>query len=116
MLTVKQKWGLSIEKIQLFPFDRLKIDRSFVQDLPSDVDDAAIVSAVIGLAHNLKLKVIAEGVETEEQLAMLQALGCNEAQGYLFSKPMPSDSFATYLCNYRRQQCRRMPHLYKQTA
>jgi EAL domain-containing protein (putative c-di-GMP-specific phosphodiesterase class I) len=71
----------------------VKLDRSFVKGATTDPDDAALVMAIITLAHNLKLKVIAEGVETEEQVAFLRLLRCDEAQGFLYSKPMPPEAF-----------------------
>src|SRR5262249_19883868 len=81
----------SLGYLKRFPVNSVKIDRSFVSGLGSDPGDAAIVSAVIGLAHALDLKVVAEGVETEHQLAELIALGCDEAQGYYFAPPQPVD-------------------------
>jgi diguanylate cyclase (GGDEF)-like protein/PAS domain S-box-containing protein len=79
----------SLSYLRRFPFDKIKIDRSFVSDLPGADDSAAIVRAIIGLGRSLKTRVTAEGVETWEQLLMLRAEGCNEAQGYLFSRPLP---------------------------
>jgi EAL domain-containing protein (putative c-di-GMP-specific phosphodiesterase class I) len=86
----------SMSYLKRFPIDAVKIDRSFVMDLPDDPDDASIVTAIIAMAHSLRLHVTAEGVETEDQLKFLRRLGCEEAQGYLFSKPLPGDLFETW--------------------
>lgn len=80
----------SLVYLKKLPIDVLKIDKSFVQDLATNPDDAALVMTIITLAHNLRLTVVAEGVETEEQLNLLHLLRCDEWQGYLFSKPLPS--------------------------
>ncbi|MGQ0823501.1 MAG: PAS domain S-box protein [Actinomycetota bacterium] len=87
----------SLGYLKRFPVDLVKIDRSFVDGLGTDAGDAAIVSAVIGLAHALDLRVIAEGVETEPQLAELLALGCDEAQGYFFAPPQPIQDLRTLI-------------------
>ena len=84
----------SLTHLRQLPIDRLKIDRSFVSALPADADDCAIATAVIDLGRNLGLQVIAEGVETWQQVAFLRAKGCSEVQGYLFGKPQPAERFA----------------------
>jgi EAL domain-containing protein (putative c-di-GMP-specific phosphodiesterase class I) len=87
----------SLAYLKHFPLDHLKIDRSFVCDVANDRDDAAIVGAVIGMAHSLELGVVAEGVETEAQLAFLRELGCETAQGHLFAEALPPDAFEKLL-------------------
>jgi EAL domain-containing protein (putative c-di-GMP-specific phosphodiesterase class I) len=83
----------SLSYLKRFPIDMLKIDRSFVRDLHHDSEDAAICAAIIAMGHNLGLKVIAEGVELEEQLAYLRDHDCDQIQGFLFSKPLPAGEF-----------------------
>ncbi|MCL4432677.1 MAG: EAL domain-containing protein, partial [Epsilonproteobacteria bacterium] len=87
----------SLSYLKQFKVYKLKIDQSFIRDITDDPDDRAIVSAIIDMAHNLGLQTIAEGVETAEQLAFLRLHGCNEVQGYYFSKPLPSAEFEQFL-------------------
>ncbi|MFG1489932.1 GGDEF domain-containing phosphodiesterase, partial [Oceanospirillum sp. HFRX-1_2] len=93
----------SLAYLKRFPLDKLKIDKAFISDLPMDSDDAAITSAIIGLAKNLNLLTVAEGVETTEQLHYLQELGCNIAQGFLLDRPLwPDDMEARLKAEQRR--------------
>ncbi|NDQ55472.1 MAG: EAL domain-containing protein [Acidipila sp.] len=87
----------SLSYLRQFPIDTLKVDKSFVQEIDADTGDATIISAVIDMGGSLKHRVIAEGVETVEQVAFLQAHGCDEAQGYYFSRPMLAPQFAKLL-------------------
>jgi len=83
----------SLSYLRQFPISKLKIDRSFVNDITDDPDDEAIIRAIIAMGQTLKLKVIAEGVENHQQLLLLQSMGCDSYQGYYFSKPLASDEF-----------------------
>jgi diguanylate cyclase (GGDEF)-like protein len=91
----------SIGYLRRFPIDKIKIDQSFINEIATRSDDACIVRAIVALAHCLKLKVVAEGVETSEQLRILKSLGCDQYQGYHFSPPITADAFEGLL---RRQQ------------
>ncbi|HEY6926742.1 MAG TPA: EAL domain-containing protein, partial [Steroidobacteraceae bacterium] len=87
----------SMSYLRRFPIDKLKIDRSFIANVLTSTDDAAIVQAIISLAHSLRLKVVAEGVESAEQLQFLQKHGCDHYQGYYFSKPVDAGTFTEML-------------------
>ncbi|MBI3909053.1 MAG: EAL domain-containing protein, partial [Pseudomonas fluorescens] len=89
----------SLNYLKQFPIDVLKIDRTFVDGLPSGEQDAQIARAIIAMAHSLNLAVIAEGVETHEQLDFLREHGCDEVQGYLFGRPMPASRFEAQFSN-----------------
>lgn len=92
----------SLNYLKLLPIDKIKIDRSFIQDIVSDQRDAAISKAIIAMAHLLGLKVIAEGVETESQVAFLRKSLCDEYQGYYFARPMPVNELEPFLVNYQQ--------------
>jgi diguanylate cyclase (GGDEF)-like protein/PAS domain S-box-containing protein len=92
----------SLAQLKRFPFDFVKIDRSFVSGVDSNPGDKAIAAAIIAMAHSMGLKVVAEGVETEAQLTVMQTLKCDEMQGYLFSKPLPAVEFEALVRSGRR--------------
>ncbi|WP_137937868.1 EAL domain-containing protein [Chitinivorax sp. B] len=94
----------SLSYLKRFPIDKLKIDQSFVRDLPHDVDNAAITAAIISMAQSLHLQVIAEGVEDEEQRDFLLSRGCTENQGYLHSPPLPAEDFAQQFNRHSMKQ------------
>jgi EAL domain-containing protein (putative c-di-GMP-specific phosphodiesterase class I) len=87
----------SLSYLRRLPIDALKIDQSFVRQITTDPDETTIVTAVIGMGRSLKLRVVAEGVETQQQLAFLQQHECDEAQGYYFSRPVIPQQFAKLL-------------------
>lgn len=87
----------SLAQLKRFPIDVLKIDQGFIRDIPHSVDDMAISTAIIGMGHSLGMSVLAEGVETPEQMAFLRERGCNAYQGYLCSRPLPPEAFAALL-------------------
>jgi EAL domain-containing protein (putative c-di-GMP-specific phosphodiesterase class I) len=92
----------SLYYLKQFPINALKIDKFFVQHAPEDPDDAAIVQAIVSMAHSLGLKIVAEGVETAEQLAFLRGLGCEMIQGFIFSRPLPAQALGEILAQGRR--------------
>jgi diguanylate cyclase (GGDEF)-like protein/PAS domain S-box-containing protein len=93
----------SLSYLRKFPLDALKIDQSFVRQITPKPADAGIVSAIISMGQGLNLQVIAEGVETDQDLAFLKAHNCDEAQGYLFSRPLPANELMSWLDSYRSQ-------------
>jgi diguanylate cyclase (GGDEF)-like protein len=97
----------SLGYLRSFPIDMLKVDPTFVQDLPENTDNVAIMTTIIALAHSLNLTVVAKGVETEAQLASLQQLGCHLAQGFLFSRPLRADEFLSLVVEQRDLRIRR---------
>ncbi len=94
----------SLSYLRAFPFDKIKIDRSFVRDLPGNRHTLAIVRAILGLASGLDMKVVAEGIETQADLACLAAEGCKEGQGFLFSEARPQSEALKLLADAPRRQ------------
>jgi EAL domain-containing protein (putative c-di-GMP-specific phosphodiesterase class I) len=92
----------SLAYLRRFPVDKLKIDMMFVRNLTTSPPDAAIALAIIGMAHSLDLEVVAEGVETAEQLAYLRSHGCDQIQGYYFSRPLPAPDLEALLRTKKR--------------
>ena len=88
----------SLGYLQHLPIDRLKMDRLFIRDFPYQNDN--LIKSIINLGHNLKLKVLAEGAENKEQVELLRKLGCNEIQGYYYSKPIPIEDFDRLLISF----------------
>ncbi len=99
----------SLAYLKRFPFDTVKVDQSFVRGIPENSDDCAIVEAIIAMAHSLQLKVVAEGVETREQLDFLRKLDCDQIQGYYFSKPIPSNEVVMLLFKIMKGGGKDMP-------
>ena len=91
----------SLAYLQRFPIQKLKIDRSFINDIHDDDNDAAIAKSIIGLAHNMQMRVVAEGVENERQAEWLRDKGCDQAQGFLYAKPMTARQLETHFHNGR---------------
>ena len=91
----------SLSYLKRFPFDAVKVDRSFIMDIPADAGDMKIARAIIAMAHALRLKVVAEGVENAEQLSFLRVHRCDSAQGYFFFRPLPADKVADVLKSNR---------------
>ena len=91
----------SLSYLRRLPVDGLKIDRSFISDIRHDSDAATLVEAIINMGHSLKLKVIAEGIETNQNLEFIRARRCDLAQGYYFSKPLPIDKFTDLMANWQ---------------
>jgi EAL domain-containing protein (putative c-di-GMP-specific phosphodiesterase class I) len=89
----------NLSHLKRFPIDALKIDQSFVRDLAMDEDDAGIVTAVIGMGKSLHMRVVAEGIETRDQLETLQEHGCLQGQGFYFCRPVPAEEFGQLLEN-----------------
>jgi EAL domain-containing protein (putative c-di-GMP-specific phosphodiesterase class I) len=89
----------SLAYLKRFDIDYLKLDKSFVSNLETDANDLALSEAIVVMAHKLGIRVVAEGVETEAQRAILKKIDCDFAQGYLFAKPMPADEFEVLLKN-----------------
>lgn len=89
----------SLAHLKRFPIDCVKIDRAFIKDMPGNTDDVAIARTIVAMAKALDLKTVAEGVETAEQFELLKTLGCDQLQGYFFSRPLPADEFLAYYSN-----------------
>ena len=93
----------SLSYLKRFPVDRLKIDRSFVRDIPQDANDVALAKAIVALGHSLNLSVVAEGVETQAQRELLTSIGCDEMQGFLYSAPRTASELVTLLTRMSHQ-------------
>jgi EAL domain-containing protein (putative c-di-GMP-specific phosphodiesterase class I) len=94
----------SLSYLKHFPLSTVKIDRSFINDLSQDPDARALIDGIITLAHGLRMKVVAEGIETIAQLDYLRSHGCDEAQGYWLCKPVPADEARDFMARHLRNQ------------
>lgn len=99
----------SLSYLKRFPIDSLKIDQSFVRDIPDSMDDMSITKAIISMGRSLELKLVAEGVETFDQVNFLRQNGCHIVQGYLFSKPVSAEEFATFVDSHKAESVRDLP-------
>jgi EAL domain-containing protein (putative c-di-GMP-specific phosphodiesterase class I) len=99
----------SLAQIKQFPIDTLKVDRSFIRNIPKDTEDNAITQAIIAMGRVLSLTVVAEGVETQDQMDFLREHACDEMQGFYFSKPITPDEFADLLRNHDPSSQRESP-------
>jgi len=86
----------SLAYLKRFPIDCVKIDRAFIKDTPANTDDVAIARTIVAMAQALNLSIVAEGVETAEQIELLKTMGCNQIQGFFFSRPLAADDFLTF--------------------
>ncbi len=102
-LTISAPASLPCAYLKQLPIDKLKIDRTFIKDMPDNKDDVAITQAIISLGQNLGLEIIAEGVETEAQQNLLKIMGCQEVQGYLYGKPISAEAFEKKLIRGYKQ-------------
>jgi len=91
----------SLSYLHYFPIDILKIDRSFITNMVDDAGAMELVRSIVSLGHNMKMKIIAEGIETEEQATMLRGIGCDQAQGYMFAHPMPGRDLVIFIQEQR---------------
>ena len=94
----------SLSYLKHFPLSTVKIDRSFINDLSQDADARALIDGIITLSHGLRMKVVAEGIETAAQLEYLRSHGCDEAQGYWLCKPVPADEARDFMARHLRNQ------------
>jgi len=99
----------SLAHLKRFPLDAIKVDRSFIKDLMAHREDAAITEAIIAMGKSLKLKVVAEGVETKDQLSFLRKHDCDEMQGYYFSKPVTQNEFTQILQDGKKMPTKNTP-------